>query len=384
MDRREAISPADAACERGRTLLHAGDIEGAIDSFERALALEPDNAWFHWCVVDARGGAIDDDHLAQLERLAGRIDTLPHTQQIDLRFALAAACERVDRIDDAMRHLHAGNALQRRRIDYDEGARMRFFDSLTGLCTDAFVSALRDGGNPSHRPVFVFGMPRSGTTLVEQVLAAHPDVTGGGELTAFESAIDGELMTPGMMLAELPSRLRALAARYLEATDALAGDTARLTDKLPHNFFYAPLIWLAFPNARMIHVRRDPLDTCFSCYATIFSGTNIPHAYDLGELGRYYVAYAAMMERWRALLPADRFLEVHYERLVDDFEAEARRLIEFCGLPWDAASLTFHEVPRVVRTASAAHVRRPLYGTSIGRGRRFAAHLGPLLEALAT
>jgi hypothetical protein len=133
----------------------------------------------------------------------------------------------------------------------------------------------------------------------------------------------------------------------------------------------------------MIHVRRDRLDTCFSCYATHFAQPGLSYTYDLGELGRYYSAYEQLMANWRRLLPADRFIEVDYERLVDDFETEARRLVAFCGLPWDAGALAFHEVRRTVRSASNVQVRRPLYRSAVGRSRPFAAHLGALLDALA-
>jgi hypothetical protein len=278
--------------------------------------------------------------------------------------------------------LHAGNAQKRSRIHYDERARLNFFASIEGAFSRAFIDAMRDCGNPSARPIFVFGMPRSGTTLVEQLLAAHPAVVAAGELHVFEHAVSEKLMVSGITVPELRRRIRALGDRYVDSTDELAGDAARMTDKLPHNFCFAPLIHLALPNARMIHVRRDPLDTCFSCYALNFARAGLSYTYDLGELGRYYSAYDRLMANWRALLPAERFIEVDYERIVHDFEAEARRLVAFCGLPWDAGSLAFHEVRRPVRTASNAQVRRPLYDSSVGRANRFAAHLGPLFEAL--
>lgn len=379
-----AVNPAfaSATCNLGNVLLKAGDIDGATACFERALALEPRHGGFHWCLVNIRAGAIDAGHLARMERLGTEIDTLPLAQQIDLHFALASAYEHAGRYDDAFQHLDAGNTQKRSRIDYDERAQLNFFASLEGAFSEAFIDAMHDCGNPSARPIFVFGMPRSGTTLVEQLLAAHPAVTAAGELHVFERAVSEELMVPGMTLPQLRRGIRALGDRYVSATDELAAGAERVTDKLPHNFCFAPLIHLALPNARLIHVRRDRLDTCLSSYGVHFERENLPYSYDLGELGRYYSAYERLMASWRALLPADRFIEVDYERIVHDFEAEARRLVTFCGLSWDAKTLAFHEVRRTVRTASNAQVRRPLYGSSVGRGHRFAAHLGLLIEAL--
>ena len=323
----------NAACNLGKVLTQAGDIDGATNWFERALVLEPRNGSFHWCLVSSRSGSVDGAHLAQMERLVAENATLPPTQQIDLHFALASAYEHAERYDDAFRHLHAGNALARSTIDYDEAARLNFFASIKCAFTEPFIAAMRGCGNPSARPIFVFGMPRSGTTLVEQLLAGHPSVIAAGELHVFEHAVSEELMLPGMTLAELRSRLGALGDRYLNATDELAGSAARVTDKLPHNFCFAPLIYLALPNARMIHVRRDRLDTCLSCYATHFAQPGLSYTYDLGELGRYYSAYEQLMANWRTLLPADRFIEVDYERLVDDFETEARRSLRFVACP---------------------------------------------------
>ncbi len=379
-ERAVLVDPSNAAACAilGKALIVSGDIDRAIACFERALALEPRNGEFHMCLVNSRAGAVEGAHLAQMERLLAEIDTLPVPQQVELHFALAGAYEYGERYDDAFRHLHAGNALARTTLGYDEAAALRFLAAIESAFSAPFMTAMRGCGNPSARPIFIFGMPRSGTTLVEQILAAHPAVAPAGELTVFEHAIGAELMVPGLTLAALRERIRALGDRYVNATDEVAGSADRVTDKLPHNFCYAPLIHLALPNARLIHVRRDRADTCLSCYATHFAERGLAYTYDLGELGRYYSAYERMMAQWRVLLPADRFIEVDYERLVEDFESEAPRLAAFCGLPWDAGMSAFYELRRSVRTASNVQVRRPLYRSAIGRGARFAPHLGPL------
>jgi tetratricopeptide (TPR) repeat protein len=375
---------ATAAANLGKVLTITGEIDAATKWFERALELEPRNGSFYLCLVNNCIGAVDRHRILQMERLAREIDRLPSEQQIDLHFALAGACEHVGRYDDAFRHLQAGNALKRSTIEYDEAVRLSFFASIDALCTGPLVAALREYGNPSARPIFVFGMPRSGTTLVEQLLAAHPSVAAAGELNVFDHAIGQELMVPGMALSELPKRIRALGDRYIRATDEFAGRAPHMTDKLPLNFCFAPLIHAALPNARMIHVRRDRLDTCFSAYATHFAGQGLSYTYDLGELGRYYRAYERLSARWRVFLPAHRFIEVQYERLVDDFETEARRIAVLCDLTWSDEMLAFHQVRRSVRTASNVQVRRPLYRSAIGRSRPFTSHLAPLLDALTS
>jgi hypothetical protein len=243
-------------------------------------------------------------------------------------------------------------------------------------------------GAVSDLPVFIVGMPRSGTTLIEQIVASHPDVTGAGELSALRHVVDAHGMFPEWLAAlsdgpgEAAARvLEQLGRDYLARTVPLARGGARLVDKMPGNFALAGLIALMLPGARIIHTRRDAVDTCLSCYTKLFGGDQ-PFTYDQAELGRFYRAYERLMAHWRALLPPERFIEVDYEAVVDNVEYEARRLIEFLGLPWSDACLNFHQDRRVVRTASANQVRRPIYGTSRGRWRAYAAYLGPLLGAL--
>ena len=390
-----ALDPkcADAACNIGKVLLDTGDIEAAIGWFERALELEPRNGHFHWFLVFSHSGAVDDRALAEMECLAREIDSLPATQQVDLHFALAAVYENRSRFDDAFEHMRAGNALKRRVVTYDEAGTLNLLSALEGVITFMATSAdLRGCGNPSPRPIFVFGMPRSGTTLIEQILSAHPAVTGAGELRVFEIALrakqsylwpEARGTSVAVPVEELRGHIRTIGNRYLRDTDVLAG-AKHLTDKQTINFGFAPLIHLALPNARLINVKRDRLDTCMSCFATLFTGQAIPYSYDLAELARYYRAYEHMMAAWRVVLPSDRFIEIEYERLVEDFETQARRLYAFCDLSWDARALSFHEVQRPVLTASRVQVRTPLYRSALGRSLRFEAHLGPLVEALGT
>lgn len=373
----------DAACNLGRVLLESGSVDEAVGWFERALELNPANSSYYLQLVRSRTGPLDARRLAALEALGAPGRGLTPTARIDLHFGLAKSYEDAGRYDDAFRQLAAGNALKRAGIAYDEAAELGFFAALERTIDEALIAALRPYGNPSEQPVFVFGMARSGSTLIEQILAAHPAVAAGGETAEFGRLL-AELRPPvgtATPLPEVGAALRVLADRYLIANEKLAAGAARFTDKTLANFSIAPLIHMALPHARLIHVRRNWLDTCFSCYATLFLGPYVSFSYDLAELGRYYAAYERLMTRWRALLPADRFLEIDYEAVVADLETEARRLVAFCGLPWDDACLAFQAARRPVRTASAFQVRQPLYDSSIGRAERFSRHLAPLIAA---
>ncbi len=382
-----ALDPAfaDAAGNLGMVLLETGAVNEAAGWFERAVELEPRNTHFHLQFVRSHTGPAAARHLAALEALEAPAAGLGRAALIELHFALANVYEDAGRYDEAFGQLVRGNALKRAELAYDPAAELAFFANLERMIDAPLLAALRGYGNPSEQPVFVFGMPRSGSTLVEQILAAHPGVAAAGE-TGVLGRLIAEVRPPigaGAASAATGAALRVLGDRYLAAMAEPGGGAPRFTDKTLANFSLAPLIHAALPNARMIHVRRDRLDTCFSAFATLFLGAYVPFSYDLGELARYYHAYETLVSRWRSLLPADRFLELDYEAVVADLEAQARRIVAFCGLPWNDACLEFTAAPRAVRTASAFQVRRPLYGTAIGRAARFGAHLAPLVSAAA-
>jgi tetratricopeptide (TPR) repeat protein len=369
-------------------LLELGDVAAAGSCFERALTLAPCNGSYYWNLAFSRSGHVDNATLDAMERLSRESDALPPVQAIELRFALACTYEARARYDESFGYLKTANSLKRVTLQYNEDSTLRLFGALEKNFTHLFACAeLRNCGNPSTRPIFVFGMPRSGTTLVEQLLSVHPSVSAGGELQLFERTLEENWLpvvarSTDISIEDVCAIVRTVGDRYLNASDAFAGLAARTTDKQPHNFCYAPMINLALPNARMIHVKRNGIDTCMSCFATLFADDSITYSYDLGELGRYYNGYDRMMSAWRKILPANRFLEVDYETLVVDFEKEARRIVAFCDLPWDARILNFHEARRPIRTASRVQVRRPLYRSSVGRASNFAAHLKPLTDVL--
>ena len=387
-ERALALNPhlADAHNHRGQAFVALGHLADARESFVRAIALRPDRAEFYSGLAGCTRLARDDRHFLAMEALAEKFLTLDEAQQTHLHFALAKAYEDQGRFAQAFAHFSAGNALRRRRTPYDEVAtlaRMRRFAPAFG--PETMRRAPPRGAAPDV-PIFIVGMPRSGSTLVEQMLASHPQVFGGGELTYLgeEAARLGE--DDGADLSDIVRALSdeafaAIGARYRARLRALSPNAPRITDKLPSNCQHLGLIRMALPNACIIHTRRDPVDTCLSCYAQTFSA-GLGFSDDLGDLGRYYRSYADLMAHWRRVLPEGAMLEVQYEDVVADFEPQARRIIDYCGLEWDARCLAFNETRREVITASAAQVREPIYQRSSGRSLGYGRLLVPLIDAL--
>lgn len=373
----------------GALLKHRGRLAEARLITEQAVQRLPRNALHFLNLCEVRHFHPGDPYLVAMEELARERASLPVKQQIELHFALAKAFEDVGRPDDAFGQLIAGNALKRRQIRYDEPATLAAFERIRATSTPELMHMLEDAGEPSAVPVFVVGMPRSGTTLIEQIMASHPQMFGAGELSDLEEAVadlhpmpHGVFSLPDVLANISADRLRALGTSYVAAIGRRAPGASRVIDKMPSNFFFAGIIHLALPNARIIHAIRDPIDTCVSCFSKLFAAGQF-HTYDLAELGRYHRHYQALMRHWRSILPPGRILDVRYEDVVADLEGQARRIIAHCGLPWDDRCLAFHQTDRPVRTASATQVRQPIYRTAIDRWRRYEKFLSPLLAELA-
>ncbi|THD48276.1 MAG: sulfotransferase family protein [Bradyrhizobium sp.] len=425
LERALAIHPGHALAlnHRGGALTELGREEEAMASFERALALRPDFAEAHENKASAlaqRGrmaeaaAAIDkaiavaprrarayflsttfakvkpgDPRVQAMEKLAQEQNALPVNEQIDLNFALAKAHRDLGDPARAFPRLVEGARLRRGTIAYDETRALQGFERARATFTRELMERASGGGDASRLPVFIIGMPRSGTTLIEQILAAHPKVFAAGEIGDFDKAVEA-LRTKETIATPYPELVRelsaaqfsALGADYLRRIRALSSAAERITNKTPENFTFLGLIRLALPKAQIIHVRRDPVDTCFSIFSQNFAQGGVPYAYDLGEIGRIYRAYESLMEHWRMVLPADAMLELRYEDVVADLETQARRLVAHCGLEWDPRCLAFQNAERPVRTASIAEVRQPIYASSVGRWRAYEAFLGPLFEAL--
>jgi hypothetical protein len=308
---------------------------------------------------------------------------MPNQQAIHFHFALGKCLEDLGDHDRAFPHFIEGCKLKRSSINYDSAQMTRRFNDVMRVFDRATIARLRGGGNPSAVPLFVLGMPRSGTTLLEQIIASHPEVHGAGEITdllkiAWKSP---DSAYPGNILALDQATLSKWGDDYVAGLRKRAPDAPHITNKMPENFVFIGLIHLMLPNARIIHVNRNPVDTCLSCFKTLFN-SGLDHTYDLAELGQYYVDYARLMDHWRDVLPAGAFLDVQYEDIVADQETQARRLIDFCGLEWNDACINFHKHKRSVRTASLAQVRQPIYKSSVERWRAYEKYLGPLLDAL--
>jgi tetratricopeptide (TPR) repeat protein len=385
-----ALDPDQAGAHHnlGVALMELGRLTEAREAAQRAVALAPLQPAYFRQLGEVRRYAAGDDYFTALQALAANEASLSVDDQVQLRFALAKAYADIGRPDDEFRQLLAGHALKRAQIDYDERAILDEIDRTREVFTSEFMRASEGHGEPSSKPIFIVGMPRSGTTLVEQILASHPRVHGAGELTLFERAVDGlrSVMRqapayPEIALQMSGEHFRELGARYLAGIERLAPAACHVTDKLPTNFLFAGLIHLALPHAVIIHTVRDPLDTCISCFSKLFTEGN-SQTHDLAELGRYYRHYNILMSHWHRVLPCGRILEVNYEDTVADLEASARRILAHCGLPWDPRCLDFHLTERMVRSASATQVRRPIYSSSIGRWRAYEPFLAPLLAEL--
>jgi tetratricopeptide (TPR) repeat protein len=381
---------ADGYFALGHALRMLGRLAEARQALEKGLGLSPARTDLHHALADVKRFAPGDPQLAIMEKLACEEAPLAAPQRIELHFGLAKAYADIDQPERAFAHLIAGNGLKRRTIAYVEAAPLAGFQRVEAAFTPALLRQKQRTGDLSAVPIFVFGMPRSGTTLVEQVIASHPRAFGADERMDFTRAVsmlvgpNGMPIFPDMIHSVTAAQLRAVGAAYLAGMRVAAPAAERIVDKWPMNFVFAGLIHLALPNAKLIHVRRDPLDTCLSCFARLFAGPHLSYTYDLGELGRYYRGYEKLMAHWRRVLPHGVMLEVQYEELIADFAPQARRIVAHCGLEWDERCLAFHATQRPVRSASAAQVRQPLYASAVGRSRAYAAMLGPLMEALGS
>lgn len=365
----------------GTVLKEIGRFDDALAAFERAAALDPSSAAPLLGIAEAktfRDRA--DPHLVAMTMLERDVATLPEQEQVYLRFALSKAYDDLGAADAAFAQLRAGNTLQRQHARYDEAAALGLFERIERVFNAELLSRPR-GGSAHLAPIFVIGMPRSGTTLVEQILSSHPDVGAAGESTAMNGVVKSLGAFPESVSALDDSAFAQAGEDYLHALRAYAPEARWITDKTPSNMLFVGLIHLMLPNAAIVHVERDPVDTCFSCYSKLFT-REMGQTYDLGELGRYYKAYHRLMQHWQEALPPERLLSVRYEDVVADIEGQARRLLAHCGLHWDDRVLAFYQNARAVSTASASQVRQPIYATSVARWRRYEAHLGPLLDAL--
>ena len=372
----------------GLCLKRQGRLDEARECFEAAIAIQPDFVQSHCNLAPLKTYADDDPHLALFENQGHRVALLPKTGQSSYWFALGKMREDVGRYDDAFAAYAQGNRCQHELFPHDEAREVALVQRLQSVFSEAFFANRAKPPHADKAPIFIVGMPRSGTSLIEQILSTYPGVYGAGELTELDNVVhsvgkslgEREASYPDIIVNLSADELRRLGQIYIDRVWRYAPQAERITDKMPANFLHIGMIHLMLPQARIIHAMRDPMDSCFSCYSRLFAGNNLDFAYRLETVGRYYVRYIQMMRHWQQVLPSDTVLDVRYEDMVTDTEGQARRLLAYLGLPWDERCLAFHQNQRVVRTASVAQVRKPIYRSSVARWKHFEAHLAPLLE----
>ncbi len=381
---------AHANYNMGNVLLELGQLQEAQKAYRDTIGLDAAITGAYIRLAELKFFAPGDADLATMEALAAKTEGLSKIDRMQLDFALGKAYADLKDYHRSFRHLLEGNAGKRTAISYDEKTALALFDRIEAVFTSELIKAKSGGGEPSPMPIFVLGMPRSGTTLVEQIIASHPMVHGAGELQTLSDVIlairgpdENTITFPESIPTLDVLALKQIGARYLASVRKLAPTAERVTDKMPQNYYFAGLIHLALPNAKIIHTVRNPVDTCISCFTKLFAA-ELNYTYELGELGRYYKRHERLMVHWRRVLPPDRILDVQYEDLIADLEGQARRIILHCGLPWDERCLSFHQTIRPVRTPSATQVRQPIYKNAVGRWRVYEEHLGPLLSALGS
>ncbi len=382
-----AINPhhPEAQNNVGAIYSEQGKLDQARASFQAAIDARPDFVEAHYNLSSLKTYKKGDPHLAMLEAEYARRTSLSDHARIRYSFALGKALDDTGDYDRAFAAYEEGNRLQHALLPMDERRADVLLQRIMQVFDHDFFAARKDWQGSDKAPILIVGMPRSGTTLLEQILCSHASVYGAGELGYLNEVVServgagpGKPFTDGVAsLSE--DDMRKLGEEYIRRVWKLSPQSLHITDKMPANFFYLGLVHLALPNAKIIHAMRDPMDSCFSCYSRLFNDT-MEFAYDQATLGRYYVRYMKLMRHWHSVLPQGRILDLRYEDMVADTETQSRRVLEFVGLPWDENCLNFHKNERLVKTASVTQVRKPIYKTSVARWKHFASHLRPLLE----
>lgn len=370
----------------GTSLVFAGDIDAAERELEACLAADPRQWKAHLSLAQLRRQTRERNHVERLQALLPQFAD-DATARMYLHLALAKEYEDLREDGLAFDHLSKGKAAGR----VGRGYSIEQDEALFAALTESFPASQPPvRGFATAEPIFVFGMPRSGTTLVERIISSHPRVHSAGELQNFSVALKRESGSTTPQLIDVDTIVRArgvdrarLGEQYLSSTRPLTGHTPHFIDKLPHNFLYAGFIAQALPDARLICLRRDPMDTCLSNFRQLFAQTSpyYDYSFDLLDTGRYYLLFDRLMAHWQRVFPG-RILEIDYETIVDSQEASSRRLIEFCGLPWDDACLRFEDNEAPVSTASAVQVRSPIYRSALKRWKRYESQLAGLKALL--
>lgn len=373
-----SVNLANAKSFNGRT-------QEAERTIAKILAVHPDNPQAHWILAGLRK-AENEQHAVQMETLAKQYESQPHPVAF-LSYGAGKEYEDIEAWTRAFPAFERGARARRKTVNYDEREEENMFAALAETYTKEWLENSKSEVE-NDAPVFIVGQPRTGTTLIERIITSHPEVASAGELQQFYLSIRrlSKVLTPARMSRELahaaaeldPSQL---GRTYIAATIKHSRGKPRFVDKMPVNYLYAPLIARALPNAKVIHIVRDPMDSCYSSFKQLFADA-YPHSYCLEEMARHHLRYFKLMKQWRDIL-GERMLDVSYEETVSDLEFNARRMIAFLGLDWEDECLDFHKQSGAVSTASAVQVRMPVHRRSVGRWRRYEAQLQPVAKILS-
>ena len=365
-------------------LVYHGRTSEAETILRHIIEILPDSPQAHWSLAGVRK-AVDDSHIRQMREQLLKMPPNPRVQAF-YYYGIGKELEDMQEWDDAYSAFEKGATARRQTVEYDEAAEVAMFDFLEKSFDTAWMSKA-PGGHDSPAPIFVLGQPRTGTTLVERIISSHSQVHSAGELQQFSLAIrrlsnhrDPKRFSAGFFEAAMDLEGKKIGALYLKSSKRMRGTTPRFVDKLPQNYLLIPLIIKALPNAKIVHLTRDPMDACFSSYKQLFADAYL-HSYDLEEMARHHCRYRHLMDVWRGRFP-EQFFDISYEDTVRDLESHARRLIDYLELPWEDACLRFHEQNEAVSTASAVQVREPAHTRSIGRWRRYQKQLEPMQAVL--
>jgi len=370
----------------GNVLKTLGKQREAIEAYRKGLSLQPDFAELYWSLSNLKTFRFDWDEVEAMKAELAK-PGLSDAAAVHFCFALGKASEDYRDYARAFEYYERGNALRRMQESYDPVHTEVIHERIRAVFTKEFLEQARGGGHADVRPIFIVGLPRSGSTLIEQILASHAEVEAthelpeGGRLIRFiEQRRVGRGHYPEAVSGFSAEEFATLGKRYDEQTRRYRSGAPYFIDKMPNNFANLGLLSLILPNALFINAMRDPMDTCLSCYKQLFARGQ-SFTYDLDDLGNYYLEYRRMMDHWHAVMPG-RILDVQYENVVDDLEAQVRRLLDYCGLAWDMACLEFHNTKRAIRTASSEQVRQPIYTDAVDHWKKFGNALNQLVEIL--
>ena len=368
-----------------------GNFAAAEKALEIAIKLNPRDFESYKLRSDLATQTIESNHLESLSSALINYGS-DQNAQVQLNFTLAKEYEDIGDWPKAFEHLNRGSNARRAKMRYDVRGDIDTMQQIIASYTGDLIES-RTGDCNNSEAIFILGMPRTGTTLVERILASHSTVTSAGELNNFalEMSKQTKLLIPAEKTEKGISKMERVSAstqldfsqlgqRYIDSTRPITGNSDRFIDKMPLNFLYTGLIHMALPKAKIVHLERHPLDTCFAIYKTLFADA-YPFSYQLEELGNYYAAYRRLMAHWQQSLPAVIYNQ-SYEALVKDIEPQTEKLLNYCELPWEPECLDFHEQQQASTTASATQVRQPVYTSSVGKWRRFAKELEPLIKVL--